>query len=104
MEQEAEREIEQRPDHDGDDVVAASADRDRRRTGIGAALERDAVVHRPGEERTEQDDRTEIAVGDEMRNGPGLYADQHRMLEHALDIAGNVGRGDKDLAGHIRIS
>ena len=40
MEDEAEREIENRPDDDGGDVVPASADRDRRCARVAAALER----------------------------------------------------------------
>ena len=47
----------------------------------------------------------EIAVGAQMREGPGFDADQHRMLEHVLDVAGDIG-GDEHvaLAGHISAS
>ena len=31
-----------------------------------------------------------------MRHRPQLDAHQHRMLEHALDVARNIGRGDED--------
>src|ERR1700694_6292662 len=91
---ESEREIEERADHDRDDVVAASPARDRERARVAAALERDAVEHRPGEDRAEQDDAAEIAVGDEMGERPQLHPDQHRMLEHALDVAADIGRDD----------
>ena len=45
-------------------------DCDRRRSAVGAAFQRDAVEHRPAQERTEQDDRAEIAVGEQMRRCP----------------------------------
>ena len=96
MEHEAEREIDDRADDDGDHVVFAAARRNRRRAGIAAALERDAIIHRPGQHRAEQNDAAEIAVGAQMREGPGFDRDQHRMLEHALDVAGDIGGGDHD--------
>jgi hypothetical protein len=38
----------------------------------------------------------EIAVGAQMREGPGFDPRQHRMLEHALDVAGDIGGDDHD--------
>src|SRR4051794_19783813 len=96
MEDQTERKIEQRADDDRDDVVAAPADRERRRAGIGAALERDPVIDRPGEDRAEQHDRTEIAVRNEMRDRPGLHPDQHGVLERAPDLAPAIGRDHAD--------
>ena len=96
MEHEAERKIENRANDDRDDIVAPAADRNRRSPGIAAPLQRNPVVHRPGEHRAEQDDAAEIAIGAEMREGPDLDPDQHRMLEHALDIAWNVSGDDSD--------
>src|SRR4051812_29050962 len=96
MEDEAEREIEQRPDHQRDDIVAAPADRERWCAGIGAALERDPVIDRPGEDRAEQHDRTEIAVRNEMRYCPYLHPDQHGVLERAPDLAPAIGRHHAD--------
>ena len=31
-----------------------------------------------------------------MRHGPDFHADEHRVLEHALDVAGNIGGNDRD--------
>src|ERR1700730_4303383 len=92
MEDETEREIKDGPAHDGNGVVAVPADRDRWRTGVGAVFERDAIIAGPDEKEGEQHERTEIAVRNEMRDGPGLHANQHRMLERAPDIAAAIGR------------
>ena len=96
MENEAERQIDYGADDDGDDVVLGATKRNWRRAGIFAALKRDAIVHRPGQYRSEQDDAAEIAVGAEMGEGPGFHRDKQRMLEHAFDISGNIGRRDHD--------
>src|SRR5215212_5953488 len=96
MEDESEGEINQGPDHDRQDVIAPAADRDRRRAGIGASLERNAIEHRPRQNGAEQYDRAEIAVVQEMRERPQLHAHQHRMLEGALDVARDIGGGDED--------
>src|ERR1700738_2984744 len=96
MENKAERQIDYGADDDGDDVVLDAAQRNWRRTGIVAALERDAIIHRPGQCRSEQEDTAEIAVGAEMGEAPGFYPGKHRVLEHAFDISGNVGRRDHD--------
>ena len=53
---------------------------------------RDAVIHRPGQQRTEQQDRTEVAIGAQVRDRPQFHADQHGMLERAPDIAAAIGR------------
>src|SRR5262249_51654286 len=63
MKHEAQRQIEDGSTYQRDDVAAAPADRNRRCAGIGAALERDPIVDRPGEKGAEQHDRSEIAVG-----------------------------------------
>src|SRR3974377_1489371 len=73
-------------DNKSNDVVAVPAGRNRRRAGIGAVLESHPVIAGPGEKRPEQEDRTEIPVGDEMRRSPSLHAHQHGMLERAPDI------------------
>ena len=99
MKDEAERQIDDRADDDGDHIVFAAADRYRRRTGIAAVFQRDAVIHRPSQHRAEQDHAAEIAIGAQMRNGPGFRSDQHRMLKDAFDIAGDIGRGDHDAGG-----
>ena len=67
-----------------------------RRAGIGTVLQRDAVIDRPGQHDAEQDDPAEIAIGAQMRERPGFDADQHRMLEHTLDVAGHIGGDDHD--------
>jgi hypothetical protein len=99
----------ERADHHRNDVVSPSTVGDRGRARIAAALEHDAVKHRPGEDRAEQDDAAEIAVGHEMGHCPKLHPDQHRMLEHALDVAADIGgnhadhrrphQRDRDMAG-----
>src|SRR5262245_42254854 len=96
MKHEAERQIEDGSAYQRDDVAAAPADRNRRRAGIGAALERDPIVDRPGEKGAEQHDRSEIAIGNKMRRGPGLHTDQHRMLKLAPDVAAGIGRNHAD--------
>jgi hypothetical protein len=53
MEHEAERQIDDRADDDGDDVVFGAADRNWRGTRIGAAFQGNAIIHRPGEYRPE---------------------------------------------------
>src|SRR5437588_10935352 len=60
MENEAERQIDYGADNDGDDVVLGTANRYWRRAGIFAALKRDAIVHRPGQYRSEQDDAAKV--------------------------------------------
>src|SRR5712672_2100151 len=97
MEPEAEYKIDERADDDHDEVVSIStACRNGWRRCIRAPLERDAVVDGPGQDRGEQNDRTEIAIGEEVRYRPQLHADQHRMLEHAFDLARNIGGHDHD--------
>ena len=67
-----------------------------RRAGIAAAFERDAIIHRPRQDRSKKDDPAEIAIGAQMRERPGLHAGQHRVLEHALDVAGDISRSHHD--------
>ena len=47
MENETEREIKQRPDHNRDGIVAGATRRDSRRASIGAMLEGDPIVPGP---------------------------------------------------------
>src|SRR5262249_29824198 len=91
MKHEAQRQIDDRADDDGDDVFRGPANRNRRRAWIRTILERDAVVYRPGEHRSEQDHTAEIAISTQMRESPSLHPGQHRMFEHALDVARNIG-------------
>src|SRR6185437_3948924 len=63
---------------------------------IASPLCGNARVNAPGQERAEQQDRTEIAVRQQMRESPGLDAGQHRMLGSGADMAWDVGRGDED--------
>src|ERR1700720_2528143 len=79
MKREAERQISDDPDCHRDHVVAKAADRDRRRPGIGTMFQRDSIEYRPTQERAEQDDAADIAVGEQMRRRPQLDARQHRM-------------------------
>src|ERR1700751_723750 len=72
---------------DDDDGVVDPAGWRRRGVEIAAPLGGDARIDTPAEERTEQEDRTEIAVRQEMREGPGLHRGQHRMLGLRLDVA-----------------
>ena len=76
--------------------LRAAADRNWRRAGIAAAFQGDAVIDRPCQYRAEQDHAAKIAIGAQMGEGPGLHADQQRMFEHALDVAGDIGGGDHD--------
>src|SRR5262245_26488757 len=99
MEDEAERQIDDSADDNGDDVILGAADRDWRCAGIFTAFECDPVIYRPGQHRPEQNNAAEIAVGAQMRKRPGLHADQHGVLEHAFDIAGDVSRRDHDAGG-----
>src|ERR1700752_3968649 len=70
MEGKGEREIGDDADRDRDQVIGRPAHRDWRPAGVLASLKRDAVEYRPGQERAEQDDRSEIAVGEQMRRRP----------------------------------
>src|SRR3974377_407395 len=96
MEDKAEDQIKRGSDSKSNDVVAVPTGRNRRRTGIGTVLESHPVIAGPGEKRPEQEDRTEIPVGDEMRRSPSLHAHQHGMLERAPDIATDVGCDNED--------
>ena len=49
-----------------------------------AALDRDAVGDRPGEERPEQHDVGERAVGEQVRRRPDLHREQLRVLRRRL--------------------
>ena len=91
MEGEGQRQIGDQPDRHRDQVVAGTADRDRRCAGVGAAFQRDPVEHRPAQERAEQDDRAEIAIGEQMRRRPQFDAGQHRMLQRGVDAAADIG-------------
>lgn len=53
VEHEAERQIDDGADNDGDDVVFTATDRDRRRARIGTVFQRDAVIDRPSQHRAE---------------------------------------------------
>ena len=96
MKHEAERQIDDGADDDRDDVVAPPP------SGIGgapASLRRLSVMRSyTAQARIEPNRmmRAEIAVGAQMREGPDLHADQHRMLEHALDVAGDDRRRRAD--------
>src|SRR5215468_3223752 len=96
MENKAECQIDDCPNDDGDDVVFGPALRNWRRTRIFAVLERDPIVYRPSQNRSEQHDAAEIAIRAQMGESPGLHADQHWMFERAFDVAGNVGCGQHD--------
>src|SRR5204863_8299366 len=91
MKRESERQIGDHPDRDRDRVVTDATDRDRRRAGISAPLQRYPIEHRPAQERTEQEDRAEIAVGEQMRRRPQFYAREHRMLQRDVDPPADVG-------------
>src|SRR5262249_22587528 len=81
MEPEATNKMEEGAGNAKEEVVAKPpACRDDWRRSICAALERDAIVDGPAQDRAEQDDRAEIAIGNEVRHRPQLHADQHRML------------------------
>ena len=88
VESKAERQVHDHPGRDRDGVVAPASDGNWRRTRVGAVLQRNAVVNGPGEERAEQDDRAEVAVGDSMRQGPQLDDAQHWTLEAAFILPG----------------
>src|SRR5262249_28591502 len=92
MENETQREVENGPNHARDRVVAVPADRDHWRAGIASVLERDAVVTGPAEKRPEEYDRAQVAIRYEVRDCPGLHADQHGVLERAPDVAAAIGR------------
>ena len=70
MERKRERQIGDDADRDRDQIVADAADRNRRAAGVRAPFQRNAVKDRPGEERAEQDDAAEIAIGEQMRRTP----------------------------------
>jgi hypothetical protein len=53
VEHEADGEIDQGSDYDGDHIVPPAANWDRRPARIGAGFQRDAVVDRPAEDRSE---------------------------------------------------
>ena len=59
-------------------------------------LDADAGNDRPGEDGAEEQDRAEIAVGEEMGERPDLHAGEHRVLEPCLDATRQIGRGDAD--------
>src|SRR3954463_11057729 len=62
MERKGQRQINDNADRNRDQVVADAAHRNRRAAGILAMFQRNAVIHRPAQERAEQDDGTEIAI------------------------------------------
>src|SRR5262245_39957268 len=94
VEREGKGEKQDNADDDRADIVLPPADRNRRSARVAAALERDAIIDRPGQHRSEQDDAAEITIGDEMRDRPRFHAHQHRMLQPALDLARAIGRLD----------
>src|SRR6478735_9912579 len=94
-----ERHISHGPDDNRKRVIAKT-----RRWGRGRAMRRtfipalgaDARENGPDEDGAEQKDRTKIAVRQQVRQGPDLYAGQHRMLETGLDPSWQVGGRDAD--------
>ena len=71
-------------DHRDDVVTLRSSLRSCHKACRGTPLERDAVEHRVGEKRAEQDDGSEIAIGNEVGKRPGLDGDEERVLDLAL--------------------
>src|SRR5215217_7620127 len=94
MEPQKEGEPHGRPDRDRDQVVLRPG-RERYRAAmvadLVAALCRDSRHDGPGEDRAEEEDRAEIAVGEKVCEGPELHPGEHRVLEGALDPAGKIG-------------
>src|SRR6266403_3129493 len=72
MEHEAEREIEDDADDNRCDVVLQSAFGNRQAPRIAAVFEGDPIIDGPGQHRSEQDDRPDIAVDQEMPHRPGF--------------------------------
>ena len=80
------RDVDHAANDDGDGVTRRDAG--GRCARIAAALDGDAVIDRPGKEGTEQDQRAQVTVDQQMRQRPGLHTDQHGMAQHSLDLAG----------------
>jgi hypothetical protein len=81
VEPKKERHVEDVAADDGDDVVALQSSLGRgHKARRGPPLQRDAVEHRVGEKRAKQNDGSEIAIGDEMGERPGLDGDEERVL------------------------
>jgi hypothetical protein len=80
-----ENHVKRKPSYHGDDVVPG-------RSGLGhgdeagrpPTLQRDAVIDGVSQERAEQDDRGEIAIGDQMGERPGADGIDERVLDLAL--------------------
>src|SRR5215207_834013 len=95
VEPEQEGEPDHGADRDGDEVVAAPRREGRRAAVVAdlvAPLDRDAGGDGPGEDRAEEDDRAEVAVGDKVGRRPDLHAGEHGVLERGLDPPGDIGR------------
>src|SRR6185437_15127346 len=91
VEGKGERQIDHDTDDHRDQIVTDTADRNRRTAGVRAALQRDAVEHRPRQERSKQNDAAKIAIGEQMAERPQLDARQHRMFQRDIDAASDIG-------------
>src|SRR5262249_23125694 len=66
------------------------------RVKIAAALRGNARVNPPSQERARQSKPAAGPHGEPKREGPGLYACEHRMFKASLDVAGNKSGDDED--------
>src|SRR5262245_44548888 len=66
------------------------------RLEIIAVFGSNPCVHAPSEEGAEQQNRAKVAVGEQVRESPGLHARQHRMLEACLEMARDKSSDEKE--------
>src|SRR5690242_1055764 len=95
MERVTERKVNDDPNNN-DKYVIAPPGRRGLRTEIAATFGGDAGKNAPGQEGAEQKDRTEIAVRQQMCEGPGFDARQHRMFQPGFYMTWNKRRHDED--------
>ena len=95
MEGVTERQINHDADREHDQIVGPAGGRNGQ-NGVGAALGGNARDDGPGKKRNEHQDRTEIAIRQQMRQRPGFDRGQHRVFGARLDMARDEGCGRQD--------
>ena len=76
-----------------DQVITASFGLGNRQHQLGSSppLDQNSVHHGIGQERPEQNDRGEVAIGDEMGERLELDRCEHRVPHFGFDLAREVG-------------
>src|SRR5262245_27523605 len=95
MEGIAQREINDHADSNYERIVRP-AGRLRDQLQIGAVFGSNPCIHAPSEEGPEQQNRAEVAIGEQVRESPGLHALQDRMPETCLQVARHKSSDEKN--------